>query len=99
MPTDIPENVAEDGTYMLSGYFINQILDVLREQQLSIEDDNSPLQIREIGPGGTVLGIDKENLLPDPPRSGTFALGSIDAIVQWIATQICECGSIDGGPA
>ena len=58
MPTEIPENVEPDGTYMLSGKFINQILDCLRENKISIDDENSPLQIREVGPQGKVLGLD-----------------------------------------
>jgi hypothetical protein len=59
MPTEVPDKVDPKGTYMLSGEFINQILDWMNEHELSIDDeDNSPLRIREIGPQGTVLGLD-----------------------------------------
>jgi hypothetical protein len=41
-------------------------------------------------------------LLPPAPTPGTYVLGSIDSVIQWISTEECECGSgggIDGGGA
>ena len=38
------------------------------------------------------------NGFPPPPSSGTFVLGAIESLVQWIATEECACGVIvDGG--
>ena len=98
MPTEIPDNVDQEGTFLLSGSFINTILDFLREQRISVED-NSPLQISEIGPQGMILGFDGDgtDFLPDAPETGTYVLGSIDGTVQWLSTSDCSNGSVDGG--
>jgi hypothetical protein len=60
MAAQIPDNVDEKGTYMLSGKFINQILGALRENQIRLAEESGPLQIRERGPQGTVLGLDTD---------------------------------------
>ena len=61
MPASIPNNVDEAGTFLLSGKFINQILEALRENKIVIEDEKGPLQIRERSVSkGTVLGLDTD---------------------------------------
>jgi len=29
------------------------------------------------------------NLVPDPPASGTYVLGSVNGTIQWLATEAC----------
>jgi hypothetical protein len=60
MAAPIPENVDPSGTYLLSGSLLNSILDALRESKIVIEDDSGPLQIKERGPQGTVLGLNTD---------------------------------------
>lgn len=57
MPAKIPNNVDPAGTYMLSGVFINAILDCLRERTISFGQENGPVQVSEKGKLGTVLGV------------------------------------------
>jgi len=57
MATAIPSNVDEQGTFLLSGKFINQILDWMRENTISVED-SSPIKLHEIPPNGKVLTLD-----------------------------------------
>jgi len=59
MPAQIPENVDPKGTYMLSGVFINRILDCLRENVIVL-DQSGPLKIINKGPDGTKLGLDTD---------------------------------------
>jgi hypothetical protein len=55
----LPENVDPGATVMLSGSTFNAILDEIRRITIHIDDENSPLSIREQSvDGGTVLGID-----------------------------------------
>jgi hypothetical protein len=48
-----------------------------------------------------VLDASKMGGVPDPPATGTYVLGAIDSVVQWMATDLCGCdqGTIDGGTA
>jgi hypothetical protein len=54
-------------------------------QSLAIPDDDDPLQLTAVGgelswtPG-----------IPEPPESGTYVLGSVDGVMQWIETEECE---------
>jgi len=60
MPAQIPNNVDPSGTYILSGTLLNSIFEALRENRILIEDDSGPLQIKDRGPQGTVLGLDTD---------------------------------------
>ncbi len=60
MAAKIPDNVDPKGSYMLTGAFLNQILDCLREQRIFLADESGPLQIRERGPLGTAIALNTD---------------------------------------
>jgi len=57
MVTQIPNNVDEAGTYMLSGKFINQMLEWMRANTISVEE-SGPIKLTEAPPSGKVLSLD-----------------------------------------
>lgn len=53
----LPDNLDPKMTYMISGKFINDMLDEIRKNKI-ILDENSPIFISEVGPDGTRLALD-----------------------------------------
>jgi hypothetical protein len=40
---------------------------------------------------GTVINALQDIPFPIPPETGTWVLGSIDGVLQWLPTEVCAC--------
>lgn len=94
---DKPDQFDEQRTYWVTGKALNKLADLISERTVVAGEGISTIERRD----GVTIALDADWVrdkliagggfvaLPPIIGAGTWVLGSVDGVVQWIATESC----------
>ncbi len=91
MPSDTEyPKLDKTKVYLVSGGEFNLIMNLLKRSRPQATQGGG-VQIDQETESGTYLSVlGAQGGIPNPPNNGTYVLGSVDANIQWLATNTCN---------